>query len=760
MRTSVRSLLLATALAAAACAHPAATQTSATPTLPRPIADEGFLRDWAETFRFRLGRPTQIRVTPKGDAVLFLRASSPRSFVQDLWLFDPATGEERVLLTAEQILAGAEEQLSPEEKARRERLRLAARGIAGYSLSSDGERILVPLSGRLFVIERESGRVRELPDAGGYPVDPRFSPDGTKVVTVREGDIYVIDVESGRQRRLTVRPHERIEHGLAEFVAQEEMGRMEGSWFSPDGRLLAYQQTDVSEVEVNYIADPTDPRQPPQPWPYPRPGKANAKVRLGIVPVTGGRTVWVDWDAERHPYLATVTWPENGPLTLVVQNRTQTEEAILAVDPKTGKVRTLFVETDPAWLNLDQQMPRWLPDGSGFLWTTERNGAWQLELRSADGELVRAITEPSFGYQGLVHLGKDHAIVAASTDPTQRHLWKVPLAGGEPEQLSEGEGLHDAVYAADGSLAVHTLSPLSGEPSWRVVRQDGSEAGRLLSRAERPPFQPNLELVRLGGEHDFAASVLRPRNFDPGLRYPVIVYVYAGPLSQVVTAAGERYLLQQWMADHGFVVVSIDGRGTPNRGRNWERVLRGDLIDVPLADQVAGLRQLGARFPELDLDRVGIYGWSFGGYFTAMAVMRAPEVYRVGVAGAPVAEWLDYDTHYTERYLGLPEANEAGYRNSSVLTWAKDLERPLLIVHGTADDNVYFSHALAMSDALFRAGKPHDFLPLAGFTHMVPDPLVTTRLYTRIVDYLARHLGQPVPRANPEESGIRSEPAR
>ncbi len=751
MRTSLRNLFFAAALVSGCGAQPAVPAgvpandaAKIMKAVPASIADESFLKDYAETFRFRLGRPSQIKVTPDGDAVLFLRAEGPRSFVQDLWTFDPATGEERVLLTAEKILEGGEEKLTAEEKARRERMRLAARGIAGYSLSGDGKQILVPLSGRLFVIDRASGKVAELPGDGGYPVDPRFSPDGTKVVTVRDGDVYVIDVAAKKQKRLTTRPSESVTNGLAEFVAQEEMGRMEGSWFSPDGKLLAYQQTDVSEVETNYISDPMNPQAPAQPWPYPRPGKKNADVRLGLVPTAGGKTKWVEWDRAKYPYLATVKWAKGAPLTLVVQNRTQTEEAVLAIEPATGKSRELLVERDEAWLNLDQDMPRWLADGSGFLWSTERDGAWQVELRDPSGKKVRAITEPTLGYQSLVHVGDDHIVVAASSDPVERQLWRVPLAGGKAERVSAPErGMADAVYAAKGSLAVHTFSTPAGDTTWQVVKADGTKAGALQSKAEKPAFAPQLELVRLGGEHDFAASILRPRNFDAKLRYPVIVYVYGGPHYQTVSAAGDRSLLQQWFADHGYVVVSIDGRGTPSRGRTWERVIKGNVIDVPLADQVAGLKALGAKYPELDLDRVGIYGWSFGGYFSAMAVMREPDVFKVGVAGAPVADWLDYDTHYTERYMGLPEANAGGYEKSSVLTYAKDLRRPLLVVHGTADDNVYFSHALKMSDALFRAGKEHDFLPLAGFTHMVPDPLVTTRLYSHIMGYLAKELGKP-----------------
>jgi dipeptidyl-peptidase-4 len=237
--------------------------------------------------------------------------------------------------------------------------------------------------------------------------------------------------------------------------------------------------------------------------------------------------------------------------------------------------------------------------------------------------------------------------------------------------------------------------------------------------------------------------LVRPRDFRPGQRYPVLVNVYGGPHSQMVTAAPSRYLLAQWFADRGFIVVSMDGRGTPARGRAWERAIQGNLIEVPLADQVAALRLLGAKYPELDLKRVGIYGWSFGGYFAAMAAMREPDVFHAAIAGAPVADWRDYDTFYTERYLGLPNANPRGYEASSVLGSAKQLRRPLLIVHGTDDDNVHFSHSLELADALFRAGRPFEFLPLTGFTHMVPDPNVTVRLNTRMAEFFERELGGP-----------------
>ncbi|MCP4662105.1 MAG: S9 family peptidase, partial [bacterium] len=490
-----------------------------------------------------------------------------------------------------------------------------------------------------------------------------------------------------------------------------------------------------------------DPSQAPQEWPYPRAGKANAEVRLGVLPAAGGDTVWVRWDHERYPYLATVEWPAGAPLTLVVQNRRQIEELVLAVDPDSGETTTLLTETDEAWLNLDQEMPHWLPGGDAFLWTTERGGSWQLELRSRDGSLIHAVNRPDFGYHDFFHFdaASDTVVVAASEDPTESHLWRLPLdpGRGQPERLTREAGVHEATWSRDGKLSVHSVDPLGGAPRHLVRAADGRELGVLKSVTETPPFTPGLEFVTVGDELRFHAVVIRPRDFDPTLRYPVLVRVYGGPGHQTVLKEQTRYLFHQWMAEQGFIVVSIDGRGTSNRGRAWERAVKYNFIDLPLADQSAALQALGRRFSELDLSRVGIFGWSFGGYFSAMATMRRPELFHVGIAGAPVCDWHDYDTHYTERFIGLPREHPEAYEASSVLTYAAELQVPLMIIHGTADDNVYFVHSLKMSDALFRAGRRHDFLPLAGFTHSVPDPLVTTRLYSRIMGYLEEHLGDP-----------------
>jgi dipeptidyl-peptidase-4 len=732
--------VLLAGLAALPTAAPAAAAPAAEP-------DSGFLEQYAATYRFRLGRPTAFRVAPDGRAVLFLR-SGPRSFVQDLYEIDVATGRERVLLTAEQVLRGAEERLPPEERARRERLRVATRGIVSFELSEDGRRILVPLGGGLYVVERATGAVRELTGAAGYPEDPHFSPDGARVACVKDGDLYVFDVDSGRERRLTEGASDTLTHGVAEFVAQEEMDRFRGYWWSPDGTAIAYQETDLAPVELLHILDPIHPEQEPQAWRYPRAGTANAVVRLGIIPAAGGPTTWVTWDAARFPYLATVRWDRRAPLTVLVQNRRQTEEALLAVDERDGATRALLTESDPAWINLDQEMPHWLADGSGFLWTTERGGAWQLELRGRDGRLVRALTAPTFNLRGFVDLDDRGRVawVLGGDDPTQQHVFRVPLDAGRggPRAMTHGPGRHGAVFGEDHRVWVHTVAGPEGAPRQTVVGPTGRSLAEIESVAEEPGIRTHLEFVTVGSR-GYHAVLVRPADYRPGTAYPVIVSVYGGPHYQQVTQAARSYLLEQWLADHGFIVVSIDGRGTPARGRAWERALKGNLIEVPLADQVEALQALGAGHPELDLTRVGVYGWSFGGYFAALATMRRPDVFRAGVAGAPVTDWRDYDTQYTERYMDLPDSNAAGYRAASALTCADRLERPLLIAHGTADDNVFFLNSMKLCDALFRAGKPFEFLPLTGFTHMVPDPLVTARLYERIAQFLEDHVARAAP---------------
>lgn len=751
-RSVYATLALSLAFAAGcATSHRGSPLASDSPaaTPPRSIADPAFLEQFASTYRFGAGTPRGFTVTPDGKAVLFLR-SGPRSVVQDLYEFNVSTGQERVLLTADQILGGSEENLSPEEKARRERLRMSSRGIASYSLSKDGTTILVPLSGKLYLVDRASAKVREVGKGEGFPIDPRLSDTGSLIACVRNGSLRVIDAASGQEWALATSEAPTIEYGTAEFVAAEEMDRREGYWFSPDASKIAFTRVDTAGLEIFTIADPTFPERPAQTWPYPRPGKKNADVQLFVSKPQGGEPTEIRWDREAYPYLVTVTWEKNAPLTLVVSNRAQTEFLVLAADDSTGSTTTLIREQDNAWIEIRQSVPHWLSDGSGFLWISESSGWPELRWHDRAGKPIATLAGEAIGFRDLIHVDDERgfAYVSASSDPTESHVWAVPLrARIAPRQITEGSGLHSMTFGKRSQTSVRSSITADGQRSWTVL-DEGRDAGRIASVTEAPPFMPAPQwtLVEADG-HSFHASILRPRNFVPGRKYPVIASVYVGPTAKTVTKNPYASLLNQWFADHGFIMVAIDNRGTPDRGRSWQRAWKeqsgnpkGDLIEVGLRDHAAAMVALGTRFPEMDMDRVGVYGWSFGGYASAMFAMRRPDIYKAACAGAPVTAWEDYDTTYTERYLGLPQDNPEGYASSNVLTYAKDLKVPLLLVHGTADDNVYFMHALKMADTMFRAGNHFEFLVLPGFTHMVPDPVVNRALYSRIAQFFVREL--------------------
>lgn len=711
--------------------------------------DASYLRDHAHTRGFQLGRPVRPMPTPDGKAVLFLR-SGPRSTKMSLFEFDVASGKTRELLTPATVLKGAEEKLSPEEKAMRERMRLSAGGFATYQLSPDGKLILLPLAGKLYLYDRAKKDISELKTGTGAILDPKFSPDGLFIAYVRDHDVYAIDLHSNREMRVTDGGSAILAHGTAEFVAQEEMDRFTGYWWDPESKAIMYQETDAKGVEVWRVADPIHPNQQPTPFFYPRPGKANVKVRLAIAPLEGGDKTWLSWDSEKYPYLAGVHWSKYGPPLITVQTRDQKELVVLQADVKTGKTKALVTETDKAWVNLHQDVPRWLPGGFGYLWRSERAGGPQLEVRNLHGRVTKVLVPPQDGFQGITDMIVDDEtptiIYNASADPTRAGVYRMAIDSVcSPDPVKRGPGIYSAVFAKNLSIYVLTQRPLRGMPWTSVHSGDGKFLAELPSVAEEPGFTPRVELVTVGNpkERTYQAAVVLPRNFDPKKRYPVMVDVYGGPHHIHVVGMRGRWLLDQWYADQGFIVVALDGRGTPGRGRDWERAIHQRFGSLPLDDQVAGLELLAKKYPAMDLKRVGIDGWSFGGYLSALAVLRRPDVFRAGVAGAPVVDWLDYDTHYTERYLGIPPKDETAYKEASLLTYAKDLKRPLLILHGTADDNVYFRHSLKLVDALFRHGKDFEILPLSGLTHMASDPLVMERQHARIAGFLKKHLGEP-----------------
>lgn len=704
-----------------------------------PALDDRLLTDAAATFNFRLGVPTALAITADG-SVLFRRTPA-RDFAADLFELAP-DGTVTTLLSATEQLAGGAEALSDAEKARRERTRTATRGVVDIDVSDDGKTVLVPLGGDLTLLHR-GGAASTVLHPSGEAYDPHLAPDGSLVAFVRDGDLYVTGPQVP-ETRLTTHP-DGFEYGVADFAAQEELARRRGFWWSPDSKSIVFQRSDTRLVDTLYVADARHPEKPPVPFKYPRAGTANAIVDLGVLEVAAALATpsaptaprWLTWDHAKYEYLAQVSWSEHGPLAVVLLDRDQTDATLLALDPATGAAATLVTEHDDAWVNVDAGGPTWLDDGSGFLWMTERPGAWTLELHGPDGSLVRALTAPELGLRALAGVDARGAIVEASPDPTRTDIYRIPFAGGAPERLGTADGVASVVVAKHGAVVIDSQLAAGGR---QIEVVSAASRHTLPSVAERPSLVPTtvLETVELGGRTHHVA-ITRPRTFAAGRKYPVLLKVYGGPHAQMVEAARDGYVMDQWYADAGFIVVRSDGRGTPARGRAWERAILRDLITIPLADQIDALQAVGARYPELDLARVGVTGWSFGGYFSAMAVLLRPDVFAAGVAGAPVTDWSLYDTAYTERYMKTPTENPAGYASTSALTHAAKLTRPLLVIHGITDDNVHFAHTLAFIEALYVAGKRAEVITLSA-THMVPDPKLNLAREQTQIDFFRTHL--------------------
>jgi dipeptidyl-peptidase-4 len=500
------------------------------------------------------------------------------------------------------------------------------------------------------------------------------------------------------------------------------------------------------------IADPSRPESTPDQFRYPRPGKTNADVRLFLTSADSGTPLPVSWDHARFPYVATVTWTANAPPTIVVFDRLQETEQVLAIDERTGKTRPLVEEKDAAWVNQDPSVPRWLDDGSAFLWSSERSGRWELELHGASGELTRVLVKGDAGYRALAGIDatKHLAIVNAGSEPTEGVVLAVPLDGSASRVLASAKS--GEVTAAEGFVDgawVSNERALHAMPHVSVRASDGAALREVPSSVESPAELPHVELTRAGAD-EMRVAIVRPRSFDPKRRYAILDAAYAGPHANVVQSDASIYLHEQWLADAcDLIVVAIDAKGTPNRDRTWERAIDGKLGSVALEGHVAALDALAAKYPELDRARVGVSGWSFGGYFAGFSSLSRPDVYKAAILGAPVVDWRDYDTAYTERYLGLPDEKASDYEASSLLTLAS---RPsahpaaMLLVHGTADDNVYFFHSLKLASALERAHVSFEFLPLPGVTHMLPaDAGLTEATWLRAVEFLRRELGPSTP---------------
>ncbi|MCG7204649.1 S9 family peptidase [Streptomyces arenae] len=697
-----------------------------------------FPRRHARTQRFTLGAPRAFTVAPDGSRVAFLRSGSGTDRANSLWVLDVPTGEERLAADPRALLGGAEEHLSPQERARRERSREGGAGIVGYATDAALELASFALSGRLFTAELRAGTAREL-TVPGPVIDPRPSPDGRHVAYVAQGAVRVVGAEGEGDRALAEPESEQVTYGLAEFVAAEEMGRSRGFWWSPGSDRLLVARVDDTPVQRWWIADPAHPERDPNHVAYPAAGTPNADVSLFVHDLDGGRTE-VSWDRARYPYLAHVHWSDAGAPLLLVQARDQRSQLFLAVDPQSGTTRMVHADEDPTWLELFAGVPCWSPSGR-LVRIADEGGARVLAV----GE--RPLTGAQLHIRAVLDVTSDDVLVSASAGEEAEspeigevHVYRVSELG--VERVSQEPGVHTAVRA--GGVTVLVSATLDRPGSRVQVLRDGKPAATVTSYAEDPGLSPRVTLTQ-GGARRIPCAVLMPRDYHGDTPLPVLLDPYGGPHGQRVVAAHNAHLTSQWFADQGFAVVVADGRGTPGRSPAWEKSIKDDVAAVVLQDQVDAVQALAADFP-LDLSRVAIRGWSFGGYLAALAALRRPDVFHAAVVGAPVTDLRLYDTHYQERYLGDPGEQPEVYRRNSViddagLTEAAGPHRPMMVIHGLADDNVVVAHSLRLSSALLAAGRPHEVLPLSGVTHMTPQEQVAENLLLLQLDFLKRSLG-------------------
>lgn len=724
-----------------------------------------FPRQYARTQRFTLGAPRAFTVSPDGSRVAFLRSASGTDRTNRLWVLDlddrSGTARERIAADPEALLAGTPEELSGEERARRERSREGSGGIVGYAVDGAAELAAFALSGRLFTAELRAGTSRELPVPGPV-IDPRPSPDGRHIAYVAGGTLRVTGAEGDGDRELAVPEDEQTTYGLAEFIAAEEMSRYRGFWWSPESDRLLVARVDGADVQRWWIADPAHPDREPSTIAYPSAGTPNADVRLYLIGLDGSRTEVV-WDRVAWPYLAAVHWSAAGDPLLLVQARNQRSQHCLSVDTASGGTRLLREETDAAWLELCAGVPALTPGG-------ELVRIVDIQDNPADdGARVlcvgdRALTGPELQLRAVLDIGERDVLVSASAGEAAQapetgeiHVYRIPYgAPGKvpdgdreagtwgPERVSEGVGVHTAVRAG----AVMVLASARPEVSGTVVQvvREGKQLAVITSYAQQPNLTPRVQLTQ-GGAHRIPCAVLLPTQYEEvDGPLPVLLDPYGGPHGQRVVAAHNPYLTSQWFADQGFAVVVADGRGSPGRSPGWEKAVK-DNLPLTLDDQIEALQALAERFP-LDQSRVAIRGWSYGGYLAALAALRRPDVFHAAIAGAPVTDWRLYDTHYTERYLGDPAEAAEVYAVNSLVTDDGLAEpatpvRPMMIIHGLADDNVVMTHTLRLSSALLSAGRPHEVLPLTGVTHMTPQEQIAENLLLLQVDFLKRSLGMP-----------------
>ncbi len=679
-----------------------------------------------------------VKISPDGKLVAYLRARDDDKDRFDLWAYDVPRGRHRQLVDS-RTLAGADRALSTEEEARRERQRTSAfSGIVEYHFAPDSRQLLIPLNGDLFVYHlgrKPDAAVRRLTSTEGYETDARFSPHSRYVSFVRDQNLHVIDLADGRERAVTRDGSGLVSYGMAEFIAQEEMGRDTGYWWSPDERHIALTRVDetpVPEVE-RFEIQATGARVVRQR--YPATGAVNARVDLLIADLAADSQLQLDLGTNPDIYVPRVDWfPDGSAICVQRQSRDQKTLELVRFDALSGQGRVLLTERSEHWVPLHRELT-FLQKSKELIWASSRDGFQHLYLYTQDGALVRQLTSGEYMVTGESPEAAIRAVdertrrvffTANLESPIERQLYWVSLdSPAAPRRVTTGDGWHGIGMAMDASVFVDSHSSVDAPKSVWLRKASGAPLTALLANkldAAHPyaPYRDEHVRAEFGSiaakdGQRLHYKLLKPRNLERGQRYPVLIDVYGGPgVQRVANTWGS--LFHQYLAQNGYVVFAIDNRGSGMRGTRFETSLGLRMGHVEVHDQLEGVEFLrGLEY--VDPERIGIFGWSYGGYMTLMCLMQAPEAFGAGVAGAPVTDWSLYDTHYTERYLSTPQLNPAGYRSSNVLTYADRLARPLLLVHGMADDNVLFAHSTALMKKLQDLQKPFDLMTYPGGKH-------------------------------------------
>ena len=696
--------------------------------------------------------PGSVAFTPDSQRVAYLR-SEPGSLAQELWSYDLAskTRQQRTDFSGGGSPGG---HFSLEEELRRERSRERRSGVTSYQFVQSPENgplmLLLPFEGRLYLARGDESPV-PLPESEGVS-DARLSPDGSRVAFVRDGELHVVASDgTGQPHTLTSGAEDGVTNGLAEYIAQEEMDRKAGYWWSPDSTRVAFVHVDTRHIPVYAIVHQGTEQVSVEEHRYPFAGARNACVRLGVIAADGRPedVAWMDLGTNEDIYLARVTWRPDGVLTALIQSRDQCHQRLVAFDTRSGAATTLLEEEGRPWLNLHDDL-RFLSSGA-FLWSHERSGFRHLALYDRDGDEVQTLTGGAWMVTGQVTLDEERRLVyfqGTYDSPLERHLYVIPLDGGPLQRLTQESGWHETVISPDHRYFVDTWNNLEQPPRLTLRNlTDGSELAVLFEGEEVTPTSLGLCVPELTSfrTHDgvqlYAAVYASEQTRAANQPRPLLVAVYGGPHAQTVANSWGLTvdMRAQYLVQQGFVVLKVDNRGSAYRGLAFEAAISRRMGHIEVEDQVEGVRFLAER-PYVDGTRVGICGWSYGGYMTCRALLRAPEVFKVGIAGAPVTFWEGYDTHYTERYMGTPENNPEGYQASSVLPYAAELAGKLMLVHGLVDENVHARHTMRLIEALAVAARPYELVLFPEARHMPRQRASLEYLERQLTEFLRLHL--------------------